>query len=171
MSVGPTHMSTPAHAASPADDIDQDAVRHIASELARDEGPLLPILHEIVERFGHVDEAAIRTVADVLNVSRAEVHGVVSFYHDFRTVPAGRHVVKLCCAEACQSRGSRQLVADVESALGVSVGGTTSDGRVTLEAVYCLGNCALSPAALVDGELYGRVDAERVRQLVSASSQ
>ena len=88
-----------------------------------------------------------------------------------RTVPAGRHVVKLCCAEACQSRGSRQLVADVESALGVSVGGTTSDGRVTLEAVYCLGNCALSPAALVDGELYGRVDAERVRQLVSASSQ
>lgn len=130
------------------------------------EGPLLPMLHAIQDAFGHVPDEAVRFLADLLNLSRAEVHGVVSFYHDFRRSPAGRHVVKLCCAEACQAMGSRRLQAELESALGIALGETTPDGRVTLEPVYCLGNCALSPAALIDGRLHGRLDAARVRALV-----
>jgi len=130
------------------------------------EGPLLPMLHAIQGAFGHVPDEAVRFLADLLNLSRAEVHGVVSFYHDFRRSPAGRHVVKLCCAEACQAMGSRRLQAELEAAFGIALGETTADGRVTLEPVYCLGNCALSPAALVDGKLHGRLDAARVRALV-----
>lgn len=146
---------------------DADAVRAIASEFASLEGPLLPILHAINDRFGHVAEAAVPVVADVLNLSRAEVHGVVTFYHDFRRTPAGRHVVKVCGAEACQSMGGRHLAADLQAALGIELGGTTADGEVTLETVYCLGNCALSPALLVDGELHGRVDPTRMRSILA----
>ena len=145
---------------------DADAVRAIAAELAAVEGPLLPILHAINDRFGHVAEEAVPVVADVLNLSRAEVHGVVTFYHDFRRAPAGRHVVKVCGAEACQSMGARRLAADLQSVLGIGLGETTPDGQVTLETVYCLGNCALSPAMLVDGELYGRVDAGRMQSIL-----
>lgn len=130
------------------------------------EGPLLPMLHAIQDAFGHVPDEAVPFLADLLNLSRAEVHGVVSFYHDFRRAPAGRHVVKLCCAEACQAMGCRQLRAELEAGFGIALGETTPDGRVTLEAVYCLGNCALSPAALIDGKLHGRLDAARVRALV-----
>lgn len=140
----------------------ESAVRAVVAELAHLEGSLLPILHALVERFGHVDEAAVTVVADVLNLSRAEVHGVVTFYHDFRREPAGRHVIKVCRAEACQAMGGRELLTDLEQALGIGLGETTPDGRVTLEPVYCLGNCALSPSALVDGELVGRVTPERV---------
>lgn len=131
------------------------------------EGPLLPMLHAIQDGFGHVPDEAVPFLAELLNLSRAEVHGVVTFYHDFRRAPAGRHVVRLCCAEACQSMGSRALQAELERAFGIRTGETTPDGRVTLEAVYCLGNCALSPAALVDGKLHGRVDAARVTALVA----
>jgi formate dehydrogenase subunit gamma len=150
---------------------DADAVRAIALEHAGLEGPLLPILHALCDRFGHVDDLAIPVVADVLNLTRAEVHGVVSFYHDFRRVPAGRHVVKVCRAEACQSMGGRQLAADLEAAIGVPLGGTTPDGRITLEPVYCLGNCALSPSALVDGELHGRVSPARMRAILAGIGQ
>jgi len=146
---------------------DADAVRSIAAELASIEGPLLPILHAIHDHFGHVAEAAVPVVADVLNLSRAEVHGVVTFYHDFRRTPAGRHVVKVCGAEACQSMGGRRLAADLQGALGIDLGATTADGEVTLETVYCLGNCALSPALLVDGELHGRVDQIRMRSILA----
>ncbi len=123
------------------------------------DGPLLPILQAVNAQFGYVDERAIPIIADVLNLTRAEVQGVVSFYHDFRRAPAGRHVVKICRAEACQAMGAERLVQELEAAFDAKLGETSTDGRVTLEAVYCLGNCALSPAALIDGKLYGRLSA------------
>src|SRR6476646_1530813 len=107
------------------------------------DGAMLPILHALQEEFGYIDREAIPLVAEALNVSRAEVHGVVSFYHDFRTQPAGRHVFKLCRAEACQSMGCEALVEHLAAEHGISMGETTPDGRLTVEAVYCLGNCAL----------------------------
>lgn len=138
-----------------------ESVRDIAERLKSLDGPLLPILHAINEHFGYVDERALPIVADVLNITRAEVQGVVSFYHDFRRAPAGRHIVKICRAEACQAMGAERLITELETALGVKLGQTSADGRITLEAVYCLGNCALSPAALIDGKLHGRLDAAR----------
>jgi formate dehydrogenase subunit gamma len=121
---------------------------------------MLPALHALNEAFGYIDTRAIPLVADVFNLSRAEVTGVVSFYKDFRTEPPGRHVVKICRAEACQAMGCERVVAELEQRLGTAVDTTSRDGAVTVESVYCLGNCALSPAALVDGKLYGRVDAD-----------
>jgi len=120
-------------------------------------GALLPILHALQEEFGYVDHAAVPLVADALNLSHAEVHGVISFYHDFRHAPAGRHVLRICRAEACQSMGCEALVRHVENHLGIRIGETTPDGSVTVEPVYCLGNCALSPAMMLDGKPYGRV--------------
>ena len=137
----------------------------IASHGARPE-LLIQILHGIVERFGYVPEDAIRQLADELNLSRADVHGVVSYYHDFRTEPPGNHVVKICQAEACQAMGSRELTAHAQSTLGVELHGTTED--ITLEPVYCLGNCACSPAVMIDGRTYGRVSSERFDELVGA---
>ena len=156
--------------AASADNWDADAARRIAEGLKDLEGPLLPILHAFVEHFGFISNEAIVLVADVLNLTRAEVQGVVGFYHDFRRAPAGRHVIKLCRAEACQSMGSEALAERLERALGISFGDTTADHRVTLEEVYCLGNCALSPSVLVDGELYGRADEDKVLALVGARS-
>ncbi|MCE5974698.1 formate dehydrogenase subunit gamma [Sinirhodobacter sp. WL0062] len=124
------------------------------------EGPLLPILHDVQESFGHIPEAALDPIAEALRLSRAEVVGVVGFYHDFRKTPAGAHVVKLCRAEACQSMGGTALQARLEAALGQKMGETKNG--VTLEAVYCLGLCACAPAALVDDRLIGRLDAARV---------
>ncbi len=146
-------------------EFDADAVRELALSLTVQAGPLLPILHALQARFGYIDERAIPIVADVLNLSRAEVHGVVSFYHDFRRAPAGRHVMKVCRAEACQAMGCEGLVAALAKR-GYAIGKTTADGSATLESVYCLGNCALSPAALIDGRLHGRLTAERVLQLL-----
>ena len=156
--------------AASAGDWDAEAARKIAEGLKDLEGPLLPILHEFNERFGFIRDEAIVLIADVLNLTRAEVQGVVGFYHDFRREPAGRHVIKLCRAEACQSMGSEALAERLERALGISFGGTTADKRVTLEEVYCLGNCALSPSVLVDGELHGRADEGKVLGLVGARS-
>jgi formate dehydrogenase subunit gamma len=121
------------------------------------EGALLPILHDLQATFGCVPPAAIRLVADALNLSRAEVHGVVTFYHDFREQPAGRHVLKLCRAEACQSMGGEALARQALDRLGLDWGDTTPDGRLTVEAVYCLGLCACAPSALLDGEPIGRL--------------
>jgi formate dehydrogenase subunit gamma len=120
-------------------------------------GALLPILHALQEEFGYIDQAAVPLVAEALNLSRAEVHGVISFYHDFRHEAPGRHVLKMCRAEACQSMGCDALIRHVEQRLGVELGGTTPDQSFTLEQVFCLGNCALSPAVLFDGKPYGRV--------------
>lgn len=127
---------------------------------------LLEILHAVQAECGFVPRDVIAPIAEALNISRAEVHGVVTFYHDFRDAPAGRCVVKLCRAEACQAVGADALAADAESRLGVKSGETSDDGRVTLETVYCLGDCALGPAALIDGALYGRLTAERLEALV-----
>jgi len=138
---------------------DEEAARRLAEGLKGLDGALLPILHALQETFGYVDRAAVPMVADVLNLSRAEVEGVVGFYHDFRRSPPARHSVRLCRAEACQAMGGERVAAELEAALGIATGETTADGRVRLEAVYCLGNCALSPAALIDGKLYGRVTA------------
>ena len=117
-------------------------------------------------RFGCISETALRQLSDELNLSRAEVHGVVSYYHDFRTEPAGKHVIRICQAEACQAMGSRDLTAHAESALGVSLHSTSDD--TTLEPVYCLGNCACAPSVMIDGRTHGRVSAERFDELLGA---
>jgi len=136
---------------------DADRALSRIRELEQVPGALLPILHALQEEFGYVDRAAVPLVADALNLSQAEVHGVLSFYHDFRETPAGRHVLRICRAEACQSMGCEALVNHVEKRLGVKLGDTTPDRTFTVEAVYCLGNCALSPSAMLDGKPYGRV--------------
>jgi formate dehydrogenase subunit gamma len=133
------------------------------------EGPMLPILHAIQNEFGYVDEASIPLIADALNVSKAEVHGTISFYHDFRHEPAGKRVIKLCRAEACQAVGCEALVQYAASHHHLECDATSSGGTVTLETVYCLGNCALGPAALVDGELVGRLNNEKLSKLINAA--
>ena len=132
--------------------------RRIIAEQAGLEGAMLPILHALQEEFGCVPHEAVPLVADALNLSRAEVHGVVSFYHDFRARPPGRHVLKLCRAEACQAMGAEALSAGLMRRLGVEWHGTTADGSLTLEPAFCLGLCACAPAALLDGEPLARLD-------------
>lgn len=131
------------------------------------EGTLLPILHGIQEEFGHVPPEAVPVIAEALNLSRAEVHGVVTFYHDFRREPAGRHVLKLCRAEACQSVGGDALAARVQQLLGIGFHETTKDGAVTLEPVYCLGLCACAPSAMLDGEVIGRLDEAMIEEILA----
>lgn len=142
--------------------LDSDAVTVRVQEiLARHqgrEGALLPILHDVQADFGFVPEAALPVIAQALSLSRAEVHGVVSFYHDFRSSPAGAHVVKLCRGEACQAMGADRVAAHAKARLGVDFHETSQDGKVTLEPVFCLGLCACGPAAVVDRKLMGRVD-------------
>lgn len=130
------------------------------------DGAMLPVLHALQDAFGYIDDAALPLVAEALNVSRAEVHGVVTFYHDFRRQPAGRHVLKLCRAEACQSVGGESLADHLQHRLGLRPGETTPDGSLTLENTYCLGNCALGPSAMLDGELIGRLDTDQVDAIV-----
>ena len=132
------------------------------------EGPLLPILHDIQAEFGYVPQAALPVIAHGLNLSRAEVHGVVSFYHDYREAPAGRHVIKLCRAEACQSMGGDELAERLLGLLGIDWHETSANNAVTVEPVYCLGLCACAPAAMVDGELIGRLDNEALNALAKA---
>ncbi|RUV34519.1 formate dehydrogenase subunit gamma [Mesorhizobium sp. M7A.F.Ca.MR.148.00.0.0] len=139
----------------------------IIQEMKGLEGPLLPILHGIQEEFGHVPKDALPVIAEALNISRAEVHGVVSFYHDYRSHPAGRHVLKLCQAESCQSMGSDAIAAKLKQLLGIGFHETTRDGSVTLEPVYCLGLCACSPAAMLDGEVIGRLNDEKLDEIVA----
>lgn len=130
------------------------------------EGAMLPILHDLQAVFGCVPPAAVRLVADALNLTRAEVHGVVSFYHDFREQPAGRHVLKLCRAEACQSMDSERLAREVLDRLGLEWGDTTPDGRLTVEATYCLGLCACAPSAMLDGEPVARLTPASLQDIV-----
>lgn len=141
---------------------DPDRLVQIVAERADLDGPLLPILHATQAAFGCVPAEAVPIIAGALNLSRAEVHGVVSFYHDFRQRPTGRHVLRLCRAEACQAAGGDALAAHAERSLGVAMGDTTADGALTLEAAYCLGLCATGPAALLDGHPLGRLDADRL---------
>lgn len=129
-------------------------------------GALLPILHRIQDQLGYVPPEYVPTIAKSLNLSRAEVHGVISFYHEFRTTPAGKHVVQICQAEACQAMGVETLTRHAEQKLGTAMHGTSADGRYTLEPVYCLGNCACTPAMMVDGRLVGRVTAQRFDEVI-----
>ncbi len=131
-------------------------------------GALLPILHGIQDRLGFIPAAAVPRIALALNLSQAEVHGVVSFYHDFRSTPPGRHVLRVCRAEACQAMGADALAAHARARLGVDFKQTTADGAVTLEPVYCLGNCACAPAVMIDGRLHGRVSAGRLDELIAS---
>lgn len=132
---------------------------------------LVQILHAFVDRYSYISNTAIRQIADELNLSRAEVHGVVSFYHDFRTTPPGKRVVKICQAESCQSMGSRELTTHAENRLGIGLSETTGDGEITLEPVYCLGNCACSPAMMIDDQVYGRLDADKFDRLMQTRGQ
>ncbi|PSO32038.1 formate dehydrogenase subunit gamma [Bradyrhizobium sp. MOS002] len=150
---------------------DETRGAEIIAEHSRQEGATLVILHALQEAFGYVPEAAIPMVAQALNLSRAEVHGVFTFYHDFRHKPAGRHVLKLCRAEACQAAGGDALAARAEATLGVSLGSTTADDRVTLEPIYCLGLCATAPSAMLDGRLFGRLDEKRIDALVAEAKR
>ncbi|SFU17951.1 formate dehydrogenase subunit gamma [Mesorhizobium sp. YR577] len=138
----------------------------IIDEMKALEGPLLPILHEIQEEFGHVPAETLPIIAKALNISNAEVHGVVTFYHDYRNHPAGRHVLKVCRAEACQSMGGDAIAAQISQALGIGFHETAKDNSVTLEPVYCLGLCACAPAAMLDGEVIGRLDADKIEEIV-----
>jgi formate dehydrogenase subunit gamma len=127
---------------------------------------LVQILHAFVERYSCISDEAIRQIALALNLSRAEVHGVVSFYHDFRTSPAGKRIIKICQAESCQAMGSRGLTEHAEKKTGLRLNETSSNGELTLEAVYCLGNCACSPAVMDGERVYGRVDAAAFNRIL-----
>ncbi|RNF35423.1 formate dehydrogenase subunit gamma [Paracoccus methylarcula] len=142
-------------------------IRAIVAPLASLEGPLLPMLHALQDSYGHVPQAAVPVLADMLNLGRAEVHGVISFYHDFRDAPAGRHVLKICRAEACQSMGANRLADSTLRKLGIGWHDTTRNGAVTVEPVYCLGLCACAPAAMLDDRVVGRVDDARMDKLLS----
>ncbi|HZZ08869.1 MAG TPA: formate dehydrogenase subunit gamma [Candidatus Binataceae bacterium] len=146
---------------------DPVVVEAIASRLKDRPGALMLILHEVQDRFGYVARESVPIIAHALNLSRAEVHGVVTFYHDFRHQPPGRDVIRLCRAESCQAMGAVALADHVRSRLGVGFGETTRDGAFTLEAVYCLGNCGCSPAMVLNDELHGRVSAARFDELLA----
>jgi formate dehydrogenase subunit gamma len=161
MATNPTPTHDPLGAAALA------AVRRIVDTQASRPGALLPILHAIQDELGHVPEAAIPVVAAALNLSRAEVHGVVTFYHFFRTTAPGRRTLYVCRAEACQAMGGRDLERAVRKKLGIDFHGTTADGRLSLEPVYCLGNCACSPAVMLDETVHGRVTPERLDELLA----
>ncbi len=144
----------------------EEEIREIVAGFTALEGPLLPMLHALQDSYGHIPAAAVPVLAELLNLSRAEIHGVVSFYHDFRDRPAGQHVLKICRAEACQSMGANALAAETLRKLGINWHGTTPDGRVTVEPVYCLGMCACAPAAMLDDKVVGRVDNARMDRLL-----
>lgn len=143
-----------------------DRVRAVVDVHRGDRGALLPILHGLQAEFGYISPEMVPIIANELNLSRADVHGVVSFYADFRSEPAGRTVIRLCRAEACQSVGAERLVAHAQQVFGVKLGQTTPDGTVTLEQVFCLGNCALGPAAQINGTLHGKLDESRLDALI-----
>ena len=142
-------------------------VRRIVADLKERPGPLLEVLHAIQAALGHVPDGVVPLVAEELNLSRAEVHGVVTFYHYFRRTPPGARTVSLCQAEACQSMGAESLAAHVRRRLGIDFHQTSADGRFSLEPIYCLGNCACSPAVMIDGQLHGRVTPERFDALIA----
>lgn len=145
-------------------------VERIIKELQDLPGALLPILHRLQDELGFIPPALLPVIATGLNLSRAEVHGVVSFYHYFRSSPPGRNTIQICRAESCQAMGSRALEAHAQRALRCKFNQTSADGEFTLLAVYCLGNCACSPAVRVGDEIYGHVDAAKFDSLVAALS-
>jgi len=152
------------------DEIDA-LVATLAAPLRSEKGPLLVLLHAVQDAIGHIPAPAVAAVARELNLSQADVHGVVTFYHHFRRTPPGRHVARLCRAEACQAAGGGALESHVARRLGIAIPDTTADGQFTLEPVYCLGLCALGPALMIDGEVYGRVTPARFDALAEEWSR
>lgn len=146
----------------------EELVRSLVAAYRQHRGPLMPILHDLQARCGYIDERSADVLADGLNLSRAEVYGVITFYSDFRSEPLGSHHVQICRAEACQSVGAETLAADARSRLGIDFGETTADRHVSLDQVFCLGNCALGPSVMVDGRLHGRVTADALERLVQS---
>jgi formate dehydrogenase subunit gamma len=144
-----------------------DRAAEIVAAYVSQPGALLPILHALQHAFGHIPDEATPIVASALNISRADVHGVLTFYHDFRRELPGQHVLKLCQAEACQARGARAIAAQAQARLGVPLGETTDDGVVTLEPIYCLGLCASGPSALVDDKPIARLDAAKLDAVIA----
>lgn len=149
----------------------RDIARAVVDDHKDRPGAMLPILHGLQETFGYIDKEAVPLVADALNVSGAEVHGVVTFYHDFHTAPPAAHVLKLCRAEACQAVGGEGLAARAHEKLGVSFGKVTADGRIGLEPVYCLGLCSVAPSAMFDGRLIGRLDTAKLDAILAESDR
>lgn len=147
-----------------------EAVTRLLPQYGDRRGALLPLLHALQAEFGYIDDALVPHLAEALNLSRADVHGVVTFYHDFRRRPAGRHVVRLCRSESCQARGGATIERSVVDRLGVAMGATSSDGRVSLEPVYCLGLCAIGPNALVDGVPVSRIDDRALDRIIAGVS-
>jgi formate dehydrogenase subunit gamma len=144
---------------------DREAALAVIAAHAGMRGALLPLLHALQDAIGFVPDALVPDIAEALNISRADTHGVITFYHDYRRRPAGRHVVKICRAEACQARGGVAIAAAAAERLGVTMGETRDDGQVTLEAIYCIGLCATGPAALVDGVPIARLDAAKIARI------
>ncbi len=151
---------------SPKVSWDQGEALQIIAQCASLKGGLMEALHGLQHAFGYIPAESYALLAEGFNLSEAEVYGVKSFYHDFTSAPKGRHVIQICQAEACQSRGSRALTKHVQNQLGITLGQTSPDGHFTLEAVYCLGNCAVSPNITLDGKLYGRVSADHMDHLL-----
>ena len=150
---------------------DLDLARTLIDRKRTLPGATLPILHDLMEEFGYIAAAAVPLIADALNISRAETLGVVSFYHDFRRSPFDGRVLKLCRAESCQAMGCEDLVSHLAVRHGVTVDGADEDSGIHVESVYCLGNCALSPAALIDGEPIGRLDRDRLDAIVAGAGR
>jgi formate dehydrogenase subunit gamma len=148
-----------------------ETARAIISRELDKEGAALPILHALQEEFGYLPEAALPLVAEALNVSRAEIYGVATFYHDFHLEPRGKHVLALCRAEACQAMGAAGLAEQAQTRLGIGWGETTPDGRTTLEQTFCLGLCACAPSAMIDGKIVGRVTPQKLETLIAEASQ
>ena len=144
----------------------EETVNKIVSDHAGQVGALMPVLHALREHFGCIPEDAVPLLASQLNLSRAEVHGVIGFYHDFRSQPAGKHLVQVCRAEACQAMGSIELEKHVKELLGIDYGQTTVDGQFSLEPVYCLGNCACTPSVRINDDIHARVTPKRFEQLL-----
>jgi formate dehydrogenase subunit gamma len=153
---------------STLDAVTRDAVERALLQYQHQPGPLLQVLHAIQDAIGHVPAAAVPLIANALNLSRAEVHGVITFYHHFRDRAPGRHILQLCQAEACRSMHCEQLTQHVKRRLQLDFGDTSRDGRLTLEPVYCLGNCACAPAIMLDGNLHGRVTPDSFDALIAA---
>jgi formate dehydrogenase subunit gamma len=142
-------------------------ISHLVTQFKAVPGGLLPLLHAIQAELGYVPDSVVPSIATGLNLSRAEVHGVISFYHDFKTHPVGRNTVQICRAEACQSMGSRSLEAHAKEKLGIDYHQTTADGSITLQEVFCLGNCACSPSVRINNDVFARVDQDRFDELVA----
>ena len=142
-------------------------IESIANKASNTPGALLPVLHSVQDQYGYIPHASVAVIAKALNLSRADVHGVITFYHHFRQTPGGQHQLHICRAEACQSMGAEQLIQNMQTHLGIKTGETDTGQSISLDAIYCLGNCAAAPAVMLNNKVYGRVDTQRLEDLIT----